>query len=95
MCLLLKRSPYYQGSQFKMHFVRIMPVFRLTLFFLYQASCSGALVKFFTKLQNSTLVQIGNVADNKLKEAQMAELAPDRVENNVGKGENAGYFFSY
>ena len=30
-------------------------------------------------------------ADYKLKVAKMAEFVPDIVENNVGKGENAGY----
>ena len=30
-------------------------------------------------------------ADDKLKVAKMAEFVQDELENNVGKGENAGY----
>ena len=45
-----------------------------------------------THLNQSKLKQF---AENIIKVAQMEKFVPDRVENSVGKGENAGYNSSF
>ena len=45
-----KSNPCYQGTQFNLHFLRIMPLFRLRLIILYQAPHSRALAPAISAL---------------------------------------------
>ena len=45
----------------------------------------------FNSLASKKKFSLVQIADNKFKVAEMAEFFPDRVEKNMGKGENAGY----
>ena len=54
------------------------------------ASCEGAL-RHFTKSQILDMTKLKAFADDKSNIAKMTISLFDRVENTVGKGENAGY----
>ena len=65
---------------------------RKCLKFLWSSTICGLMKgKLFTKQQNFAWSKFKAYADNKVKVAKMAEFVLDRVENNVGKGENADY----
>ena len=53
-----------------------------------RASCSKLLV---SSLQNFELVQIKGFADDNINVAEKLKFVFERVENFVGKGENASY----
>ena len=47
--------------------------------------------KLFTKQQNVKPVQIQSISKDKLKLIKTAKTVLDKIENTVGKEENAGY----
>ena len=46
---------------------------------------------FFNSLPNDKFLDLNTIADDKLNTGRMTISLFDRVENTVGKGENAGY----
>ena len=65
MCSLSRGNPYHYGRQFKMHFFRLMPLFRLRLFTLFQAPLSQAL----TSACGALVIYSDSFNDNKTSHA--------------------------
>ena len=72
-----------------------------TLIFVSHSFCRLLFLSIWSSLEDwstvnflpndKSFVQLKAFAADNLKAAQMPEFFSDRVENNVGKGENAGY----